>query len=255
MIPRDDLRAWCVPFGLDMSDALLDQLDVYAEFLVEYNQKVNLTAITDPAGIAVKHFLDSLLLLAAADIPAGASLIDVGTGAGFPGVPVHLMRDDLHLTLLDSLNKRIGFLQELCQRLNVNASLLHARAEDAGRDPSLREQFDFATARAVASLPVLCEYCLPFVRVGGIFAALKSRNAAEETAPSFSPIPVSDVSFLSEKYRIHRQNFPVLLLKWQNPPSDLSLFSGKQRIFPNDLCGKHWYFMLHCPYTSDFPQD
>ena len=182
MIPRDDLRAWCVPFGLDMSDALLDQLDVYAEFLVEYNQKVNLTGITDPAGIAVKHFLDSLLLLAAADIPAGASLIDVGTGAGFPGVPVHLMRDDLHLTLLDSLNKRIGFLQELCQRLNVNASLLHARAEDAGRDPSLREQFDFATARAVASLPVLCEYCLPFVRVGGIFAALKSRNAAEETA-------------------------------------------------------------------------
>ncbi len=182
MIPRDDLRAWCVPFGLDMSDALLDQLDVYAEFLVEYNQKVNLTAITDPVGIAVKHFLDSLLLLAAADIPAGASLIDVGTGAGFPGVPVHLTRDDLHLTLLDSLNKRIVFLQELCQRLNVNASLLHARAEDAGRDPSLREQFDFATARAVASLPVLCEYCLPFVRVGGIFAALKSRNAAEETA-------------------------------------------------------------------------
>lgn len=182
MIPRDDLRAWCVPFGLDMSDALLDQLDVYAEFLVEYNQKVNLTAITDPVGISVKHFLDSLLLLAAADIPAGASLIDVGTGAGFPGVPVHLMRDDLHLTLLDSLNKRIVFLQELCQRLNVNASLLHARAEDAGRDPSLREQFDFATARAVASLPVLCEYCLPFVRVGGIFAALKSRNAAEETA-------------------------------------------------------------------------
>ena len=182
MIPRDDLRAWCVPFGLDMSDALLDQLDVYAEFLVEYNQKVNLTAITDPVGIAVKHFLDSLLLLAAADIPAGASLIDVGTGAGFPGVPVHLTRDDLHLTLLDSLNKRIVFLQELCQRLNVNASLLHARAEDAGRDPSLREQFDFATARAVASLPVLCEYCLPFVRVGGIFVALKSRNAAEETA-------------------------------------------------------------------------
>lgn len=182
MIPRDDLRGWCASFGLEVSDTLLGKLDAYAEFLVAYNQKVNLTAITDPAEIAVKHFLDSLLLLAAADIPAGASLIDVGTGAGFPGVPVRLMRGDLHLTLLDSLNKRIVFLRELCQRLEVDASLFHARAEDAGHDPSLREQFDFATARAVASLPVLCEYCLPFVRVGGLFAALKSRGAAEETA-------------------------------------------------------------------------
>lgn len=182
MIPRDDLRGWCASFGLEVSDTLLGKLDAYAEFLVAYNQKVNLTAITDPAEIAVKHFLDSLLLLAAADIPAGASLIDVGTGAGFPGVPVRLMRGDLHLTLLDSLNKRIVFLRELCQRLEVDASLFHARAEDAGHDPALREQFDFATARAVASLPVLCEYCLPFVRVGGLFAALKSRSAAEETA-------------------------------------------------------------------------
>ena len=182
MIPRDDLRGWCASFGLEASDTLLAQLDTYAEFLVEYNQKVNLTAITDPTEIAVKHFLDSLLLLAAADIPVGASLIDVGTGAGFPGVPVRLMRSDLRLTLLDSLNKRIVFLRELCERLNIDASLFHARAEDAGRDPALRERFDFATARAVASLPVLCEYCLPFVRVDGIFAALKSRGAAEETA-------------------------------------------------------------------------
>lgn len=182
MIPRDDLRSWCASFGLDVSDTLLDKLDMYAAFLTDYNQKVNLTAITDPSEIAVKHFLDSLLLLAAVEIPLGASLIDVGTGAGFPGIPVHLMREDLHLTLLDSLNKRIVFLGELCQRLKLDVSLLHARAEDAGRSPSLREQFDFATARAVASLPVLCEYCLPFVRVGGLFAALKSRGVTEETA-------------------------------------------------------------------------
>lgn len=183
MIPCDQLREWCASYGLAADEQLLNRLDNYAQFLIEYNEKVNLTAITDPAEIAQKHFLDSLLLLAAAKIPEGASLIDVGTGAGFPGVPVRLARPDLHLTLLDSLNKRVVFLRELCTRLDIEADVFHARAEDAAHT-ALREQFDFATARAVASLPVLCEYCLPFVKVGGMFAALKSRSAAEELEAS-----------------------------------------------------------------------
>lgn len=129
---------------------------------------MNLTAITDPEGIEVKHFLDSLMLLKAVELPEGASVIDVGTGAGFPSVPAKIVRDDLRLTLLDGLNKRIVFLGELSRRLGQENTALHARAEEAARG-ELRQQFDLATARAVADLRVLAEYCLPFVKVGGVF--------------------------------------------------------------------------------------
>lgn len=180
MIPTDKLKDWAAAYGLSLEPPVLEKLDEYAEFLAAYNEKVNLTAITDPEEIARKHFLDSLLLAAAEPLAPGARLADVGTGAGFPGVPLKLLRPDLSLTLLDSLRKRIVFLQELSQRLNLSYETLHLRAEDAGRQPALREQFDVVTARAVASLPVLCEYCLPLAKVGGVFAALKSRGVEEE---------------------------------------------------------------------------
>ena len=163
-----------------------DKLDLYAHRLVEWNEKVNLTAITEPDAIVLKHFVDSLSLLPF--LPAEPfSLVDVGTGAGFPSVPLAILRGDMRLTLLDSLQKRLTFLESLCGELGLSPTLVHARAEDAGHDPALREQFDVATARAVAAMPMLAELCLPLVRPGGRWIALKgpageTELAAAETA-------------------------------------------------------------------------
>ncbi len=162
--------------GFDLSEEQCRKLDAYAETLVEWNEKMNLTGITDPEGIAVKHFLDSLLPLRFLEIPKGASLVDVGTGAGFPGLPIKIYRHDIELTLLDSLNKRINFLREACKAAGEKAECVHARAEEGGRSPDCRERYDIAMARAVAAMPALAEYCLPFVKVGGTFAALKGPN-------------------------------------------------------------------------------
>lgn len=179
MIDRDLLARCAAPFEVEITPALCDRLDIYGHLLVEWNEKMNLTAITDPVGVTVKHFADSLT--AAPLLPAGAfSLIDVGTGAGFPGVPLALLREDCRLTLLDSLNKRLVFLETLCKELGLPVTLIHARAEEGGQKPDLREKFDVATARAVAALPTLCEYCLPFVKVGGRFVALKGPDADRE---------------------------------------------------------------------------
>lgn len=184
MIDRIYLRRIAQENGIVLEEGVLERLDLYAQLLTEWNEKINLTAITEPEEICVKHFLDSLLLLRKADLPKQARLIDVGTGAGFPGVPCALARPDLRLTLLDSLQKRVIFLQALTAELSVPADCLHARAEEAGRDPGLREQFDCATARAVAHLRELSEYCLPFVKVGGFFAALKGGDVEEELSQS-----------------------------------------------------------------------
>ena len=158
--------------GLKLTPVLYEKLDRYASLLIEWNEKINLTAITDAEGISIKHFLDSLMLLSYIELSQGARVIDVGTGAGFPGIPLKLYREDIQLTLLDSLQKRIRFLNELSTQLEFDVESVHARAEDGART-GLREAFDLATARAVAPLPVLCEYCLPYVKVGGFFAALK----------------------------------------------------------------------------------
>ena len=162
--------------GLEYSQTLHDKLQTYCDFLIEYNEKVNLTAITDPDEIWVKHFLDSILITKYAEIPDNAKVIDVGTGAGFPTVPLKLYRDDINLTLLDSLNKRITFLNELSTMLGIKVETLHSRAEDAAKNEVYREQYDIATARAVAALPILCEYCMGFVKVGGKFVSMKGTN-------------------------------------------------------------------------------
>lgn len=162
--------------NLTVSAEQYESFKTYAALLVEWNQKMNLTAITDKHGITVKHFLDSVLPLKFLDIPVGASLIDVGTGAGFPGIPLKIMRPDIKLTLLDSLNKRVNFLSEVCKAIDLDTPCIHARAEELGRDKNYRERYDFAAARAVAAMPVLTEYCLPYVKVGGTFVALKGRN-------------------------------------------------------------------------------
>jgi len=169
-------------YQLSLSDKQLGQLEKYAALLREWNERMNLTAITDDAGIAEKHFLDSLTLLTAVDVPQGAALADVGTGAGFPGVVLAVARPDIRLTLIDSLGKRVNFLKELTEELGIEADCQHLRAEEAGRLPRLREGFDLVTARAVAAMPALTEYCLPLVKVGGVFAAMKGADAGEELA-------------------------------------------------------------------------
>lgn len=179
MIDRSLLTACAAQVGVTLTAEAADRLDTYASLLVSWNERMNLTAITDPYGIVVRHFTDSLTLLPL--LPEGpVFLIDVGTGAGFPGVVLAAARPGIRLTLLDSLQKRLTFLEELCRTLEIPVTLVHARAEEGGRRPELRERFDVATARAVAALPTLCEYCLPFVRTGGRFLAMKGPSYREE---------------------------------------------------------------------------
>ena len=160
-----------------LNEAQLIRFDTYFRLLVEWNEKMNLTAITEKSDVAKKHFADSLAALPL--IGDGAAVIDVGTGAGFPGVPLLIANPTLRLTLLDSLNKRLTFLEALLGELGLNANLVHARAEDGGRDAGLRGRFDVAVTRAVAPLPVLVELTVPFVRVGGKSIAYKG-DATEE---------------------------------------------------------------------------
>ena len=219
---------------IDLSDEQLGQLDRYAELLVEWNQKMNLTTITDPQGILIKHFLDSILPFTLIPLAQNASLIDVGTGAGFPAIPLLIWRPDLQITLLDSLKKRLSFLEVVLSECALTAKTIHSRAEDGGRQPALREQFDLATARAVANLRELSEYCLPYVRPGGMFYSLKGGDAVAETAGAEKAIHLlggqlsnrisyslpdgsSRTLICIEKYRKLRQNIPETLQKWQNP--------------------------------------
>lgn len=162
--------------GIEITPEQYEKLAVYARMLVEWNEKMNLTGITDPRGIALKHFLDSIIPLKMMGLPKASSLIDVGTGAGFPGLPMKIYHPDLKLTLLDSLNKRVNFLSAVCEETGISAKCVHERAEEGGRKPEFREKYDIAAARAVAAMPVLTEYCLPYVKVGGIFCALKGPN-------------------------------------------------------------------------------
>ena len=184
MIDKKMLAEYAAAFGIPLGEAELEQFDRYAELLVEWNEKMNLTAITEPGEIVVKHFVDSRTLLRAAAPPAGAKLVDVGTGAGFPSVPVKIVRPDLRVTLLDSLNKRLIFLRELSAALGQENECVHARAEEAGRQPAHREQYAFVTARAVAHLRELSEYCLPLAAPGGTFAALKGGDVDAELEES-----------------------------------------------------------------------
>lgn len=175
-------------FKFKFNETQIAQLETYYNLLVEWNEKMNLTAITDAQGVAVKHFADSVSVLNYVDIPHNSSIIDVGTGAGFPGVVLKIARPDIKLTLLDSLNKRLVFLQNVLGEINLSADLIHSRAEDGGRDKNLRESFDYAVSRAVANMNVLSEYCLPYVHVGGSFLAFKGRGAESEISAAKSAI-------------------------------------------------------------------
>ncbi len=186
---KDIMRQEADASGITLTDEQICSLNRYYELLIEWNQKMNLTALTEPHDVALKHFCDSILLLNYVDIPQGSSLIDVGTGAGFPSIPIKIVRPDIELCLLDSLNKRLVFLSDVVLELNLSdVAIVHARAEDEAKNKNMRESFDFATSRAVAQLNVLSEYCLPYVKVGGAFLAMKGKYSEEEIASSKNAI-------------------------------------------------------------------
>lgn len=167
--------------GIKLSDHQIQQFLIYYEMLIEKNKVMNLTAITEFDDVIEKHFLDSLQIAKFVDMNHNISVIDIGTGAGFPGVPLKIAFPDMKVVLLDSLNKRIHFLNEVIEKLGLeNITAFHGRAEDYGKNPEYREQFDYCVSRAVANMNSLSEYCIPFVKVGGSFIPYKSGNIDEE---------------------------------------------------------------------------
>lgn len=179
----------CKDVNQNFDENQYNKFETYKCLLQEWNEKINLTAITDDEGIYKKHFIDSLKIFKSEELSEAKTIIDVGTGAGFPGIPVAIMKSDLQVTLLDSLNKRINFLDTVCSSLKLdNVKTIHSRAEDGARRKDLREIFDIATSRAVANMSVLAEYTLPYVRVGGYLIALKGPAVEEEIQASKNAI-------------------------------------------------------------------
>ncbi len=182
---EQELERASARYGLPLDAKQIEKFGIYYRLLIEWNAKMNLTAITEPREVAVKHIVDSLTVLRGIEERDSLRLIDVGTGAGFPGIPLKIVRPDLQLTLLDSLKKRVHFLETVVEALGLEGvECLHGRAEEAARQSALRERFDIAASRAVARLPVLAEYLLPFVRIGGTAIALKGLHSEEEAKES-----------------------------------------------------------------------
>lgn len=182
LINKDLLKENAASLGIELDDEAVARFDRLAELLIEQNKTMNLTAITDPDEVVIKHFADSISLFKAVNPDNGAKILDLGTGAGFPGIPLLITRPDINLTMVDSTAKKLRYVAQTVETLGLEAETLHARAEEAGKDPEYREQYDIVCSRAVAALNVLSEYCLPFVKVGGVFIAMKSAKAEEEIA-------------------------------------------------------------------------
>ncbi|MDO5123886.1 MAG: 16S rRNA (guanine(527)-N(7))-methyltransferase RsmG [Eubacteriales bacterium] len=170
--------------GAGLDGTALCRFATYYNMLITYNTHMNLTAITEEDEVIVKHFADSLCILGKIQVKEGAKVLDVGTGAGFPGIPLLIARPDLKLTLLDGLNKRLVFLSDVLEKLSLEAEIVHSRAEESGHNPKYREKFDLVTSRAVARQSVLCEYCLPYTKKGGLFVAMKGPKGQEELSES-----------------------------------------------------------------------
>lgn len=202
--------------GVTLSDRQLRQFLTYYEMLVEWNQMMNLTAITEYEDVMKKHFVDSISLCKAYDISRNSSVIDVGTGAGFPGLALKIAYPNLQVTLLDSLNKRIQFLDAVIERLGLTqVETIHGRAEDFAKAGKLRESFDLCVSRAVANLSTLSEYCLPFVKVGGEFISYKSEKITEEMAAAENAISIlggrvkEQIEFVLPDSDIYRNLFVI----------------------------------------------
>lgn len=187
----NQLKQDALQFGLTLSDNQLSQFYIYFEMLIEWNEKINLTAITDFDEVLKKHFLDSLSVGHILNQDETVSILDIGTGAGFPGIPIKIAFPKVEVTLLDSLNKRVIFLNEVINTLDLkNIEALHGRAEDFARQDKFRESFDICVSRAVANLSSLSEFCLPYVKIGGKFISYKSEKAKEELETSNNAISI-----------------------------------------------------------------
>ena len=175
--------------NITFTEKQLEQFRIYYEMLVEKNKVMNLTGITEWDEVLEKHFLDSISLIRSIDLSQNISVLDMGTGAGFPGIPLKIAFPNLQITLADSLNKRVLFLQEVIDSLKLEGiEAIHGRAEDLARDKKYREQYDLVVSRAVANLSTLSEYCLPFVKIGGQFISYKSGDIEEEVVASKSAV-------------------------------------------------------------------
>lgn len=199
--------------NIKIDEKTVKNLEKFNFLLIEANKLFNLTSIVEPKEVIEKHFLDSIL--PEKYFPKNAKCIDVGAGAGFPSVPLKIYREDLDFVMLDSLNKRVNFLNSVISNLNLkNAVAIHSRAEDLAKNPSYREQFDVATARAVAQLPTLCEYCLPFVKVGGYFIVYKSVNFNDEILSAENAIKILGGKIENVvQYQINNNNRVVIIIK------------------------------------------
>lgn len=184
----DFLKKLTKDFNIYLSDEQLEQFQIYSDFLSEYNLHTNLTAITEFEDIVIKHFLDSIVVTKLLDINKNLRIVDIGTGAGFPGLPIKICSPNFSVTLVESAIKRTEFLQKLILKLNIKADIINGRAEILGLKTQYREKFDIAVSRAVAPLNVLVEYCLPYIKTGGLFLALKGPNILEELENSKNSI-------------------------------------------------------------------
>ena len=218
--------------GLSLTAEVYEKLDIYADMLVETNKVMNLTAITEPEDVLVKHFIDSIAITRFAKFEDGMKVIDVGTGAGFPLLPVKIYMPGLKITLLDGLNKRIKFLTDVCEKIGVEAECIHERAELLAKKDEYREKYDIATARAVSAMPELSEYCLPFVKKGGIFCAMKGPSEDISTAANALKLLGGKLE-KDEHYEINGEQRRVVIVKKTAPcPPKYPRASGKIKSKP-----------------------
>ena len=220
----------CESFGLTLDDTAKARLNTYGNMLVEWNEKMNLTAITEPEEVLYKHFLDCLLFFKNVDVKQRAKIIDVGTGAGFPGMVLKIARPDIELTLMDGLNKRLTFLNAVLNELKLEAKTVHSRAEDGGKNKDFREKYDIACARAVANLPVLCEYCIPFVKIGGHFVAMKGSAAQEEldaACNAYKILGCEKATIICENLRKNEARAFIIAKKVSQTPPKYPRMGGK----------------------------
>ncbi len=215
--------------GISVSPETENTLDRFADMLIKTNELFNLTAITDPDGIAVKHFADSLSPMAVYDFKDKAKVLDIGTGAGFPGMPLLIANPGIDLTFMDSTGKKLDFVEDCLASLGLKAETLKARAEEAGKDGKYREQFDIVISRAVAPLNILCEYALPFVRKGGVFIAMKGLGGREELEGARRAVKILGGKIKSES-QVHLtdgERYIIVTEKTASTPQEYPRAGGK----------------------------